>query len=302
MFRMLLVTALVGTAWTTSHYLTTTSNDFGPEERPLETAVPDLASGTRSVALLDFAVAALPQQQTAKPEPADALEPYTDTTALAPAEAETLPASEAVDPESEARLARQLQRELRRVGCLKSRADGVWGPSSQRAMQRFAERIQAKLPTDRPDGVLLMLVEKYDDRACGAPCAADEQPDARGRCQPREEIAAIQVKPAVTASLAESVSDAGAAPEASASVTTAALLPHTSTKTKLIKTRIGQVTRSKASRMARLKSRKTIWSAPAYGLGMSQTKAPAAMKRKRKRVGASAAYRRWMVRSGVTMR
>lgn len=301
MFRALVVTALIGTAWATSHYLTKASHDFGTAKHAFEAMAPAQSAGTRTVALLDFAVAALPKPGAAKSEPAVTPDTGADTAALAAPDAVTLPDAEPIDKATEARLARRLQQELRRVGCLKARADGVWGPSSRRAMQSFADRINATLPTDRPDTVLLMLVERYEDRACGAPCRAGAQPDARGRCQPREEIARRPSEPVRTASLAESTAVATGEAEAPSLAETATLAPSSTASLRPVRTKIGRAARNKAPPSVRVKSRKTIWSVPAYGLGMSQPKAQKTVNRKRKRAG-SAAYRRWMVRSGVTMR
>jgi hypothetical protein len=204
------------------------------------------------------------------------------------------------DADSDTVLARRLQVELRRVGCLKAGADGVWGRASQRAMQRFADRIDAALPTDRPDAVLLMLVEKYEDRACGTPCAVGQQPDARGRCQARTEIAAVESPAAPVASIVEGDAAAHAAGDEPAATNTLVVAGLHGAQPLKTRTTIGRAARNTPLRSVRIKNRKTIWSAPAYGLGMVQAKPVA--KKKRKRVGASAAYRRWMSRTGMSMR
>lgn len=302
MFRLLLVIALVGTAWATSHHLTRTTSDFDSPRPRVALDAPAAATGTRTVALLDFAVAALPRSEPARPAAAVEPGPIIESAAPEPPETEVLPVAEATDPVADARLARRLQKELRRVGCLKSAVDGVWGPSSQRAMQRFADRINATLPTDRPDGVLLMLVEKYEDRACGPRCGAGEQPDARGRCRRRDEVASLKADPVSSVSLTAAASVSIAEPAAPSKVETSAIVTGPEAKARPVKTSIARGAHNKRPRVVRAKRLKTVWSAPAYGLGMPRERAPAAAKRKRKRVGASAAYRRWMTRTGVTMR
>ncbi|MEO0619857.1 MAG: hypothetical protein AAFZ01_11350 [Pseudomonadota bacterium] len=65
------------------------------------------------------------------------------------------------------RIARLIQRELRRVGCYAGRGTGHWGQGSHKAMARFARAIgSADLPT-KPDYVNLILLETYDGQACG---------------------------------------------------------------------------------------------------------------------------------------
>ena len=64
-------------------------------------------------------------------------------------------------------LVRQLQNELRRVGCYHGRIDGDWGPASRFAMAAFTRQVNAALPTDRPDIVLLALVRRHRATACG---------------------------------------------------------------------------------------------------------------------------------------
>jgi hypothetical protein len=66
-------------------------------------------------------------------------------------------------------LARELQRELKRVGCYMGEISGVWTPGSRLAMKTFVEHVNAALPVDKPDPVLLSLVQGYRERACGVP-------------------------------------------------------------------------------------------------------------------------------------
>jgi hypothetical protein len=83
-----------------------------------------------------------------------------------------------------AALARTLQRELKRVGCYDGEANGVWSPASRSAMKAFTERVNASLPVDRPDPVLLALVQAHQGRACGDGCPAGEARGGDGRCLP----------------------------------------------------------------------------------------------------------------------
>ena len=94
-----------------------------------------------------------------------------------------------------AALARTLQRELKRVGCYDGEVSGVWSPASRAAMKAFTERVNASLPVDRPDPVLLALVQGHQGRACGDNCPAGEARGADGRCLPVAIMGKAQSKP-----------------------------------------------------------------------------------------------------------
>jgi hypothetical protein len=88
-------------------------------------------------------------------------------------------APQRIAPENEAALARELQRELRRVGCYNGEISGVWTTSSRLAMKTFVERVNAALPIDKPDPVLLSLVQGHRERACGVGVTADAAKEAK---------------------------------------------------------------------------------------------------------------------------
>jgi hypothetical protein len=62
-------------------------------------------------------------------------------------------------PTGRAAIGRQLQRELKRVGCYDGNLNGEWTRPTRQAMNAFIDRVNAKLPTNVPDGVLLALVQ-----------------------------------------------------------------------------------------------------------------------------------------------
>jgi len=70
------------------------------------------------------------------------------------------------DPTS---LARQLQSELRRVGCYDGELSGVWTSRTRMAMKAFTDRVNASLPVDKPDQILLALVQSHQGVACVPP-------------------------------------------------------------------------------------------------------------------------------------
>lgn len=92
--------------------------------------------------------------------------------------------SSATVPRDSANLARDIQRHLKRVGCYDGEAHGVWTPTVRRAMKTFTDHVNAALPVENPDLVLLSMVENYHRRACGPPCPVGQNPDNAGRCAP----------------------------------------------------------------------------------------------------------------------
>lgn len=81
-------------------------------------------------------------------------------------------------------MARQLQRELVRVGCYVGDADGDWGGASKRAMQSFLDRVNAVLPVDEPDPVLLAMLRSQKSGICAGGCRTGEVVGSEGRCIP----------------------------------------------------------------------------------------------------------------------
>lgn len=64
-------------------------------------------------------------------------------------------------------LARQLQIELRRVGCYAGEINGAWTTPTRAAMKTFTDKVNALLPIDKPDYILLALVQGHRQRVCG---------------------------------------------------------------------------------------------------------------------------------------
>jgi hypothetical protein len=86
-------------------------------------------------------------------------------------------------------LAREIQRHLRRVGCYSGEVTGVWSPAARRAMKAFTDRVNATLPVDEPDYILLAMVQNHQDKACGRGCPAGEHAAEDGRCLPNAIVA-----------------------------------------------------------------------------------------------------------------
>lgn len=125
------------------------------------------------------------------------------------------------DPEARADLVREIQTELKRVGCYDGEIDGSWGAGSKRAIGTFTERINATLPIEEPDYILLTLVQGHKTNACGEQCPTG-QAMSEGRCVPRAVVAAAQRKarkggdgagaPIVTSSIAADTAKSEPAP------------------------------------------------------------------------------------------
>ena len=99
----------------------------------------------------------------ATPDTAPPAEPAPPAVTVTPAARTALPAPRdtASPPADRMVMIRDLQRELKRVGCYEGDVHGVWTRSTRDAMQRFTELANAKLPIHEPDIVLLSLVRGY---------------------------------------------------------------------------------------------------------------------------------------------
>ena len=92
-------------------------------------------------------------------------------------------------PQDRDAIGRELQKELKRVGCYEGELNGAWTPSTRQAMKAFTDRVNATLPTDEPDSILLTLVQAYQDKVCGKPCPAGQGLSDVGRCVPNAILA-----------------------------------------------------------------------------------------------------------------
>lgn len=120
--------------------------------------------------------------------PAVALEPPALSDVTDPT-VRRLASSRPADEESRRELVKNLQRELKRVGCFEGEVTGTWGPGSKKAMASFTDRVNATLPLDEPDYILLTLVQGHGDKACGMACPGGQGLDDGGKCVPRAVLA-----------------------------------------------------------------------------------------------------------------
>jgi hypothetical protein len=77
-----------------------------------------------------------------------------------------------------------IQKQLKRLGCYYGRIDGSWGEGTKEAVTYFTSRVNAALPVDKPDPVLLTLLKAHGGTSCGASasCPAGQAATADGRC------------------------------------------------------------------------------------------------------------------------
>ena len=87
-------------------------------------------------------------------------------------------------PGADRKLTQALQLELKRVHCYDGPIDGEWLLQSKRAMRAFLDRVNASLPIDKPDRILLTLIKGHVAAACGQVCPEGQSLAADGRCLP----------------------------------------------------------------------------------------------------------------------
>ncbi|HEX6001591.1 MAG TPA: caspase family protein [Hyphomicrobiaceae bacterium] len=99
-----------------------------------------------------------------------AAEERTKLAAVPPAPQSAPPAAAAPPPLSTPVLARQLQAELRRVGCTDDTPDGIWGKRSSEALEKFVRHAKLSLSTDEPTASALDAVKGRSGRVCPLEC------------------------------------------------------------------------------------------------------------------------------------
>jgi hypothetical protein len=77
-------------------------------------------------------------------------------------------------------------------------------------MQTFTERVNAVLPIDQPDGILLALVQGHPDKVCGISCPAGQSLSHFLQCVPNALLAQIG-KTKITATTSQKLTEATSA-------------------------------------------------------------------------------------------
>lgn len=78
-------------------------------------------------------------------------------------------------------IARAVQAELKSAECYSGPINGVWNASTRAAMGEFTARVNARLPVDRPDPVLLALLETHNKISCTDNCSMGGEEDCLTR-------------------------------------------------------------------------------------------------------------------------
>ncbi len=114
---------------------------------------------------------------------------WTAVVTAEPSRAGKLTSSKPGDADTRAVLTRDLQTELQRVGCYGGEINGTWTASTKRAMSAFMDRVNATLPIEEPDYILLTLVQGQKAIACGVDCPKGQLQSQDGRCVPQAVMA-----------------------------------------------------------------------------------------------------------------
>jgi Putative peptidoglycan binding domain len=85
-------------------------------------------------------------------------------------------------PANRYELVRDIQKELKRLGCYNGRVDGSWGPGTKSAIAYFNNRVNAALPDEAPDPIQLTLLQAHNGKTCGGGCTAGQVASPNGRC------------------------------------------------------------------------------------------------------------------------
>ena len=104
-------------------------------------------------------------------------------------------------PLDRARLTREIQLRLKRVGCYHGAIDGVWSATVRRSMKTFTDRVNATLAVEQPDIVLLAMLQNHQGRGCGTPCPPGQSLAVDARCLPNSLIAKVGKKQAPAGSI-----------------------------------------------------------------------------------------------------
>jgi hypothetical protein len=94
-------------------------------------------------------------------------------------------------PTDRYKLVVKMQRKLKKRGCYWGRIDGSWGAGSKYAMQAFVDRVNANLPVEEPDYVLLALIQTNGRKTCDG-CPAGQIVTDGGGCIPQTILAERQ--------------------------------------------------------------------------------------------------------------
>jgi hypothetical protein len=91
-------------------------------------------------------------------------------------------AEEAVRLRDRLLLARNLQDELKRVGCYEGPLDGNWSAAAKQALSNFSKLANVTAVSDQPVDAILAIVKSKTGRVCVPACAAPGETMVNGKC------------------------------------------------------------------------------------------------------------------------
>ena len=112
-------------------------------------------------------------------------------------------------------ITREIQRQLKRVGCYGGAITGVWTPSVRQAMKAFTDRVNAALPVDQPDQILLAMLQSHQQVTC-ASCPPGQGAGGDGRCLPNALLGRAKLHAPAPAAVSTTAPAASAPPPANA--------------------------------------------------------------------------------------
>ncbi len=165
-YGLVIATGTAGGLMATHHFLAPPSPDqeIADASTHLKSTPADIA--TAGVGVEKWARQAQPPPQS---EPGPQVPKANQATAPVPAARPPTPVVAPAQNTGEAQrsLARNIQRELKRVGCYTGDVDGDWSATTRTAMKAFNETVRVQFPVTAPDYILLTLLQGQTERACG---------------------------------------------------------------------------------------------------------------------------------------
>ena len=184
-----------------------------PEQsRKLAEAVEDARKARDALAAAERDKAAAEAEAAAARQQAEAATQTREEVARVAALTPGLPARAQEPDVSPEQLARQLQTELKRVGCYTGDIDGDFGSGSRRAIGNFTQSTGIRLPAESASPEALAAVSAKRGRICKLECS-DGEVEQGGRCVQKAVTPKIQDKPEASEPQKRSTVSAKSAPE-----------------------------------------------------------------------------------------
>jgi hypothetical protein len=170
--------------------VTAPANQGSPALAP-DAALPTVVAERHAPAVVPEAAATPPvvPSKASAPPPASATKAYAAPTQFSIAPKAPLRSDAGAPPRDHAGLTKALLVELKRVGCYSGPIGPVWTSVARKSMKAFTEHANATLPVDKPDHILLAMVQGHAGLACGRTCATGSARGLDGHCRPTGVVA-----------------------------------------------------------------------------------------------------------------